>query len=112
MGDGVFADPVEVADGFFERLRGLLGRADMPPGSAMMLEGCGSVHTIGMRFPLDLVFLDKKWRVVSVKRNVSPGSPMIFGGARARRVIECRADALDFSGLEIGAHLKFREKVE
>ena len=103
----MFADPVEVASGFFERLRGLLGRSDMPSGSAMVIERCGSVHTVGMRFPLDLIFLDKEWRVVSVKRGVRPGCPMVSGGIRARRVVESRLGALDLNGMEIGVQLEF-----
>ncbi len=105
--DRVFAEPVEVAGGFFERLRGLIGRAEMLPDSAMVIERCGSVHTVGMKFPLDLVFLDKEWRVVAVKRNVRPGCPMISGGMRARRVVESRAGTLDFNGIEIGVQLEF-----
>ena len=106
-GDRIFAELVELSAGFFERLRGLLGRAEMLPGSAMVIERCVSVHTVGMKFPLDLVFLDKEWRVVSVKRNVRPGCPMISGGIRARRVVESRAGALDFNGIEIGVQLEF-----
>ncbi len=105
--DNVFAQPVELADGFFERLRGLLGRAEMLPGSAMVIERCGSVHTLGMKFSLDLIFLDQGWRVVSVKRSVRPGCPMVFGGVRARRVVESRAGSLNFNGIEIGVQLEF-----
>ena len=110
LGERILADPVEVASGFFERLRGLLGRSDMPSGSAMVIERCGSVHTVGMRFPLDLIFLDKEWRVVSVKRGVSSGCPMVSGGIRARRVVESRSGALDLNGITPGDQFVFTAK--
>ena len=46
------------ARGFLTRLIGLAGRADLPPDTALHLPRCRSVHTFGMRFPLDLVWLD------------------------------------------------------
>jgi len=105
--ESVFAKEVEVATGFFERLRGLLGRSEMRDGAAMVIERCGSVHTVGMRFPIDLVFLDKDWKVVCVKRDVKPGRPMVFGGVLANRVIESSTGGLDLCGLEVGVKLEF-----
>jgi uncharacterized membrane protein (UPF0127 family) len=51
-----------------ERSRGLLGRADLPPDCGLLLERCRSVHTIGMRFPIDAVLLDRGYRVLDVVR--------------------------------------------
>ncbi len=103
----VFADPVEVAAGFFERLRGLLGRAGMAPASAMVIERCAAVHTLGMRFALDLIFLDREWRVTAVRRGVKPGRPMVCGGLGAVRVLESAAGALAFDQLAPGDQLVF-----
>ena len=55
----------------------------MDVGEALLIERCGSVHTVGMRFALDLVFLDRGWRVVRVARNVGPGRWMVWGAAMA-----------------------------
>lgn len=104
----IFAEPVEYASGFIERLKGLLGRVDMCDRAAMIIEHCGSVHTIGMRFAIDLIFLDREWRVVALKRNVPPGRWMVSGGLRARRVVESRAGALDSGRLKFGSQLEFR----
>ncbi|MFA7173880.1 MAG: DUF192 domain-containing protein [Kiritimatiellia bacterium] len=104
----VFAEPVEYAFGFFERLKGLLGHADMCDGAAMIIEHCGFVHTIGMRFAIDLIFLDSEWRVISLERNVSPGVWMVTGGLRAKRVVESRAGTLAYDQLELGSRLEFR----
>lgn len=71
---------VPVARGFRARLLGLalLGREQA--GIGLLIPRCSSVHTIGMRFPLDLVFLDETWGAIEVHLRVHP-----------RRFISCRA---------------------
>ncbi len=49
-----------------ERLKGLLGRERLPEGEALIFPGCSSIHTIGMRFPIDAIFVDRDWRVVAL----------------------------------------------
>lgn len=74
-----------------ERVKGLLGRDDLPEGTVMGFRHCGAIHTIGMRFPLDVVFLDRHGGVVRVVRDVRPGRPVVWGGFRARTIFEARA---------------------
>jgi uncharacterized protein len=62
---------IVVARGF-QRLTGLIGRRDWPVGVALEIPRCRSVHTFGMRFALDLVWLDRSRRVVRVDRAVPP----------------------------------------
>jgi uncharacterized protein len=54
------------------RLIGLIGRRSLQAGMALEIPRCRSVHTAGMRFPLDLVWLDRERRVVRVDRAVPP----------------------------------------
>ncbi len=54
------------------RRQGLLGRHGLPPGEALVLAPCSSVHTAFMRFPLDLVFLARDGRVVKTAAGVPP----------------------------------------
>jgi uncharacterized membrane protein (UPF0127 family) len=54
------------------RLIGLIGRRSLGAGVALEIPRCRSVHTFGMRFPLDLVWLDGSRRVVRVDRAVPP----------------------------------------
>ena len=63
---------IRVAGSRRERLLGLALRAG-PPGHALMLPGCRSIHTFGMRFALDLVWLDEQGRVLAVDEAVPPG---------------------------------------
>ena len=60
------ADKVELAASFGARLKGLLGRDGLPEGQGLWIDPCNSVHTFFMRFPIDVLFLDKSQRVVRV----------------------------------------------
>src|SRR6266550_1840248 len=55
-----------VADRPWSRMRGLLGRSSLPPGEGLLLKPAGSIHTFFMRFPIDVVFLDRELQVVGV----------------------------------------------
>ena len=97
-----WAARVERAATTVDRMRGLLGRSSLGPGAALLIERCGAVHTVGMRFALDLVFLDRGWRVVRVMRNVRPGRLMVWGGWRASRVVEFESGCLDVGSVQVG----------
>lgn len=79
---------VEVARTSFERMRGLLGRASLPPGRGLLIERCRAIHTCFMRFPIDAAFLDRENRIVRLVRNIRPGRLMVWGGWRAVKVLE------------------------
>jgi hypothetical protein len=64
---------IVVATSFRQRLLGLALRRRAPPGRALLIPRCRSVHTFGMRFPLDLVWLDAAGDVLTVERAVPPG---------------------------------------
>jgi uncharacterized membrane protein (UPF0127 family) len=84
---------ITVARGVLGRLRGLLGRRSLGAGEALHLVRCRSVHTFGMRFPLDLVWLDGLGEVVRVDRSVGPWR--VRSCRRARSVLECRGGSAD-----------------
>ena len=72
------------AIGFFQRLRGLIGRTSMGLDEAFLLERCSAVHTIGMRMPIDLIFLSSDGVVLKVVERVRPGRfSMCCGAAHA-----------------------------
>ena len=97
---------VEVADGRIERMRGLLGRARLDADRALWLEPCHAVHTFGMRFPIDVVFIDRRGCVISVRRNVGR-SRMLFCW-RARSTLEMRAHGAQAWRIDIGDSLAWR----
>ena len=68
------ATQVSVADTHWSRLRGLMGtgRANFGPGQGLWIVPSHGVHTLGMRFPIDVVYLDGKMTVVHVEKGLRP----------------------------------------
>ena len=75
------------------RMKGLAKLDDMPQTTALHIPRCRSVHTFTMRFPLDLIWLDKSGRTVRVDRAVPPRR--FRACARARSVVEANAGTAD-----------------
>jgi hypothetical protein len=86
--------------------RGLLGRSGLGQGQALLLKD-GLVHMVGMRFPLDLVFLDRRSRVVKVCYGVRPG-PRLKGSLRARHTLEMAVGEAERAGFCEGQRLSVR----
>jgi hypothetical protein len=94
---------VHVARSWGERRRGLAGLDALPRDRALHILRCPAVHTFGMRFPLDLVWLDRRGRVVRIDRGVRPRRQRAC--LRARSVVECpagRADTFMNAGIGCG----------
>jgi uncharacterized membrane protein (UPF0127 family) len=68
------ATALAVADGHWTRLRGLLGLSadDFRNGSGLWIVPCHGVHTLGMGFPIDVIYLDEGLKVVHVEQNLRP----------------------------------------
>jgi len=101
MGDRTLVETVQLAEKLSDRMKGLLGRDSLPPGHALLIRRCGSIHTLFMRFSLDVVFVDKHMRVVRIAGNLKPWR-MLFGGWRADAAIEVEAGWLDLVSLRKG----------
>jgi uncharacterized membrane protein (UPF0127 family) len=71
------------------RLRGLTGLERLPEDQALLIERCRSVHTAGMRFPLDLLWLDRAGNVIRLDKNVK--RRRLRTCVRARAVLETNA---------------------
>jgi uncharacterized membrane protein (UPF0127 family) len=83
---------VEIAATRTTRRRGLLGRDGLDEASAMLLAPCAAVHTAGMRFAIDVVFVDRQGFAVKVVPNLRPWRIALATGGRA--VIEMAAGSL------------------
>ncbi len=94
---------------FHQRMRGLLFHPAPPSGNALLIERCNSVHTVGMRYPLDLVFLDRARRVVGVRHSVPPNRLLIHGGLRAASVLEATSGWLPLHLLRPGTQAVISE---
>ena len=102
--DGEVLASLEIAEGLEARLRGLLGRDGYK--GALLLRPARSVHTIGMRFPIDVAFCDRDLKVLDVvtMRRYRMGRPRL----RAHCVIEAEAGAFERWRLMPGDELEIR----
>jgi uncharacterized membrane protein (UPF0127 family) len=87
------ASAVGVADSWWPRLRGLIARPPLQGGEGLLLLDCGSVHTVGMRYPIDVAFLDAEGRVVRSLAALPPGR-VSLGGRGAAHALELPAGLL------------------
>lgn len=94
----------EVADGFRSRLRGLLGRDGLT--GVLVIPGARSVHTIGMRFPIDVAFCDEDMFVLRIL--TVPRYRMTRPCLRSRHAIEAEAGSFARWGVEVGQQLEIR----
>lgn len=77
----VVAERLQVARSFFSRLKGLLGRNDLPQGEGLYIVPCDSIHMIGMKFPIDAVWVDAQLRVLEVTADLAVGRLASHSGA-------------------------------
>jgi uncharacterized membrane protein (UPF0127 family) len=65
-------DRIQVAERGLDGIIGLLGRRSLDAGQGMLIVPTQAVHTIGMAFPIDLVFIDKRNTVIGTRENIPP----------------------------------------
>jgi len=91
---------LEIATSFGARSHGLLGRKGLEPGGGMLIDPCPSVHTWFMRFPIDVIFLDGKNRVVGLAHDLKPFR--MAGAWRATKTLELPAGTIAATGTAVG----------
>jgi uncharacterized protein len=106
-GGAVVCERCVVADRMLPRLRGLLGRDALPDGEGILLRPASSVHTAFMRFPIDIVFVDRELVVLKVVPELPPWRTA--GRRRARATLELPAGEAARRGVEVGTQLLLAE---
>jgi hypothetical protein len=96
----VICERCEIPESSLGRARGLLGRGGLEPGGGMLIDRAGSVHMFFMRFPIDVVFLDRDRRVVGVRHGLRPWR--VAGARGAVAALELPAGAAAAVGIEVG----------
>ena len=101
------ATEVAVADTHWTRLRGLMGTsaASFRSGQGLWIVPCHGVHTFAMRFPIDVVYLDRAKRIVHIERSLQPWRMAPFR-TKAVSVLELPSDTLSATGTAIGDELE------
>ena len=98
-----------VADTFLTRLVGLLRHKKLDQGDGLWIMDCNSIHSIGMKFIFDAVFLDKNLRVVHLMAEMKPwrASPMIWA---ATSVLELPPGLIAQTATELGDQFEMRQE--
>ena len=89
------------------RMKGLLGRRDLPQGEGIFIRPTSSIHMFFMRFPIDAVWVDRELRVVGVSPEVAPWKIAACKGAKG--VFELSAGEAARRGVAVGDQLVLRE---
>lgn len=98
---------VQIAQNIFHRLKGLIGRDTLEFGEALWIKPCNSIHTFLMRFPIDVIFLNKNNKVIAMKENVHPNR-LTRLYLRAVSVLELPAGAIEATATIVGDEIEFR----
>ncbi|WP_162920104.1 DUF192 domain-containing protein [Paenisporosarcina cavernae] len=109
--ENVIAKNVKKAYSFPKRLRGLLFTKSLDPHSGIHIKPCRSVHTYFMKYPIDIVYLDKQNRIVGLEHFVSPGKRGLHFES-AYSVLELAAGRIEELGLQEGQPINIKPKGE
>ena len=116
------ADRCLVAESFFQRLRGLIGRAVLVNGEGMLFPRCNDIHMWFMRIPIDVVFLTKEeskireqvpggpggpsiFKVASIRSRLRPWRPLPVRDGRASETLELPAGTVERCAIQVGDQL-------
>jgi uncharacterized membrane protein (UPF0127 family) len=101
------ADNARRTEGFFARGRGLMFTTSLPEGAGLIIEPCNSVHMFFMRYPLDVIFIDKSGQVLFMYADIKPWRVgRVVRGART--AIELPAGSINRSQTAVGDILTLR----
>ncbi len=96
-----FAQELAVADTFFSRMKGLLGKSGLSDGEGLLIRPCKGVSTFGMKFPIDVIFLDRHNRVIATRGEMPPNRLSRLH-LRATAVIELPPRTIETASIRIG----------
>jgi uncharacterized protein len=102
----ILGDRVRVADNILTGIVGLLGERELATGDGLLITPSQGVHTWGMLFSIDVLVLDRDWKVIAMRKAMRP-----FGMTRvllnARSVLELPAGTADSTSTAVGDSLVF-----
>ena len=102
-GRRLLIERMEVADNICARMKGLLKRERIDETEGMLITPCNCVHTFGMKFPIDIVFIDKHGCVISSRMNVDRNR--VAGVFKAKHTLELPAGMLETLAIRVGDQL-------
>jgi len=106
--DTLLAWRAEIADSAGARLIGLLGRRNLESGGGLWLVPTNSIHTVGMRFPIDVLMLSRHAIVVGLRKSVRPFS-IVWPNFRANSILELPPETISKTQTEAGDRIEIAE---
>jgi uncharacterized membrane protein (UPF0127 family) len=102
----ILGENIKIADSSLRRMVGLLGTPHLEPQSGLLIFPTQAVHTFGMKYPIDVVFLDRGRRVVGIRAAIKPWrlTPVFW---RAECVVELPAGVIAATRTEVGDQLSW-----
>ena len=104
--DILVGDRVTVADTSLSRMIGLLGKSGLDSGEGLWIRPSSGVHTVGMRFPIDVIGLDQNLMVIKLWRDLRPYR-LTAVSITLRSVVELPAGRIAECKVQLGDHLRF-----
>jgi uncharacterized membrane protein (UPF0127 family) len=97
-------DDIKIADGFVDRLIGLMFKKEMNGFNGLWIKPCNSIHTCFMKYDIDVLFLDKNNKVVKVFRSLRPW--------RMTRIYFTVSSVLEFKGGSLSSKIQEGDQLE
>jgi len=104
------ADAADIADTSQKRRTGLLKHQNLEPGQGLWIVPCEAVHTFGMKFPIDVLYLSKQKKVLKIRDNMKRSCMSVC--LRAHSVLELPAGHAAQTSTQVGDQLEFIKRVE
>ena len=101
----MLASAALVADTFLSRLVGLLRTPGLDPGQGLYIAPCSQIHMFGMKYAIDVVFMDKKGTVVGLCKSIQPGQASALF-AKAHGCVELPSGVIVETGTEVGDQIE------
>jgi len=96
----LLASDAHMANTFFARLKGLLGTRQLIEGSGLLISPCSSIHTIGMKYAIDVLFVNQLGHVVKIESGLNAGKFSVCNSSRY--VVELPAGVIAATSTTLG----------
>lgn len=106
--DIIIAQNIQKADSFIKRTVGLLNKKSLTLEEGLLFEKCNSIHSFGMKFDFDAIYLDNDNKVVGLIENIKPNRimPIVF---KAKKVLETTSGFVQKHNIQIGDKITFQQ---
>lgn len=106
--DTVLGERISIAETSLSRMVGLLGKSGLEPGAGLLIIPSQAVHTVAMRFAIDVVFVDRDWHVIHLRPAMAPYR-LTGLHWKAHFVLELPTGVIEQTSTSVGDQLAIQE---